>query len=69
MHLRMPSIDHGIVSFVIALVLAIVWWLFMLGVGISKPTAFLISAVLFCAVFLYVRLYGEDEVRPRRSPR
>ena len=69
MHLRMPSIDHGVVSFVIAIMIALLWWVFMVGIGISKPTSFIISAVLGCAVFLYIRLYGEDEVRPRRSPR
>ena len=69
MHLRAPSIDHGVISFVIALILAIVLWLFMVGIGISKPTSFIISAVAGCAIFLYVRLYGEDEVRPRRAPR
>jgi len=69
MHLRPPSIDHGVISFVWALVLAILLWVFMIGVGITKPTAFIVSAVVGCAIFLYVRLYGEDEVRPRRSPR
>ena len=68
LHLRPPSIDHGILSFVWALVLAVLLWLFMLGVGISKPTSFIISAVAGCAIFLYVRLYGEDEL-PRRSRR
>jgi hypothetical protein len=58
-----------VISFAIALILAIVLWLFMVGIGISKPTSFVISAVAGCAIFLYVRLYGEDEVRPRRSPR
>jgi hypothetical protein len=58
-----------VISFAIALILAIVLWLFMVGIGISKPTSFIISAVAGCAIFLYVRLYGEDEVRPRRSPR
>ena len=33
MHLRMPSIDHGVVSFVIALMIAVLWWVFMVGVG------------------------------------
>ena len=69
MHLRPPSIDHGIISFVWALVLAVLLWLFMMGIGISKPTAVIISALAGCAIFLYVRLYGEDELRQRRSPR
>jgi hypothetical protein len=68
-HLRAPSIDHGVISFVWALVLAVLLWVFMIGVGISKPTAFIVSAVAGCAIFLYVRLYGEDDARPRRSPR
>jgi hypothetical protein len=68
-HLRPPSIDHGIISFVWAFVLGVLLWAFMLGVGISRPTAFIVAAVVACAIFLYVRLYGEDEVRPRRSPR
>jgi hypothetical protein len=65
-HLRPPSIDHGIVSFIWALVLGILLWAFMLAVGISKPTAFIVAAVVGCAIFLYVRLYGEDEPRRRR---
>jgi hypothetical protein len=69
MHLRPPSIDHGVISFVWALVLAVLLWLFMISVGVSKPTAFIVSALAGCAIFLYVRLYGEDEVRTRRSPR
>jgi hypothetical protein len=69
MHLRAPSIDHGVISFVWALVLAVLLWLFMIAVGVSKPTAFIVSALAGCAIFLYVRLYGEDEVRARRSSR
>jgi hypothetical protein len=69
LHLRPPSIDHGIISFVWAFTLGVLLWVFMLGVGISKPTAFIVAAVAACAIFLYVRLYGDDEVRPRRSSR
>jgi hypothetical protein len=65
-HLRPPSIDHGIISFIWALVLGVLLWLFMLAVGISKPTAFIVAALASCAIFLYVRLYGEDEPRRRR---
>jgi hypothetical protein len=69
MHLRPPSIDHGVISFVWAFTLGVLLWLFMLGVGISKPTAVIISAVAACAIFLYVRLYGEDEPRKPRPAR
>ncbi|HKP17697.1 MAG TPA: hypothetical protein VJT84_04400 [Gaiellaceae bacterium] len=67
MHLRPPSIDHGVISFVWGLVLAVLLWLFMIGVGVSKATSFIISALAGCAIFLYVRLYGEDQPRRRRS--
>ena len=60
-----PSIDHGVVSFIWALVLGVLLWAFMLAVGVSKPTAFIVAALAACAIFLFVRLYGEDE--PRRG--
>ena len=69
MHLRPPSIDHRVISFVWALVLGILLWAFMLAVGVSKPTAFIIAALAAGGIFLYVRLYGEDELRRRRSSR
>ena len=69
MHLRPPSIDHGVISFIVAFVIGVLFWAFMLSVGISKPTAFIIGALLVCGIFLYVRLYGEDEPRRRRSTR
>jgi len=63
---RPPSVDHGVVSFIWAFVLGVLLWAFMLAIGASKPTAFLVAALVACAIFLYVRLYGEDE--PRRGP-
>ena len=68
-HLRPPSIDHGVMSFVWAFVLGVLLWAFMLAVGISKPTSFIVGAVAACAIFLYVRVYGEDEPRRRRPAR
>ena len=68
MHLRPPSIDHGVISFIWAFVLGVLLWAFMLSGGISKPTAFIVGAVAACAIFLYVRRYGEDEPRERRPP-
>jgi hypothetical protein len=64
MHLRPPSIDHGVVSFLWALGLGLFLWLGMLSVGVSNGTAFVLSAVAACGIYLYVRLYGEEE--PRR---
>jgi membrane associated rhomboid family serine protease len=68
-HLRPPSIDHGVISFIWALVLSVLLWAFMIAVGVSKPTAFIIAALAGCVMFLYVRLYGGDEPRQRRSER
>jgi uncharacterized membrane protein YdfJ with MMPL/SSD domain len=68
MHLRPPSVDHGIMSFVWAFLLGVLLWAFMLGIGISKATSFIIAALVACGIFLYVRFYGEDEPR-RRAPR
>lgn len=64
MHLRLPSFDHGVVSFVWALALGVYLWLGMLAVGVAGGTAFLLSLVAACAIFLFVRIYGEEE--PRR---
>jgi Flp pilus assembly protein TadB len=66
MHLpKPPSVDHGVVSFIWALALGVLLWAFMLAVGVSKATAFIVAVVAACVIFLYVRLYGEDE--PRRG--
>jgi hypothetical protein len=39
-------------------------WLGMLAVGVGKGTSFMLAAVAAGAIFLYVRIYGED--RPGR---
>ena len=64
MHLRPPSIDHGVISFLWAFGLGLYLWLGMLAIGVSGATAFVLAAVAACAIFLYVRTYGEEE--PRR---
>ncbi len=65
MHLRPPSIDHGVISFLWAFGLALYLGLGMLAVGVGGGTAFVLSALAGCAIFLYVRLYGEAQ-QPRR---
>ena len=67
MHLRPPSIDHGVISFVWALVLGILVWAFMLAVGVSQGTSVIVGALATGATFLYVRLYGEDDPRRRAN--
>jgi hypothetical protein len=64
-HLRMPSIDHGVQSFVWAAVFFVILWLGMLAVGVSEGTALILSLVAAGAIFLFVRLNGEDRPGPR----
>jgi hypothetical protein len=70
-HLRAPSIDHGVQSFIWALVFFLFLWFGMLAVGVSKATAFVLSLVLGVLIFLFIRLFGEDDLaRPQaRIPR
>jgi hypothetical protein len=68
MHLRQPSIDRGVTSFLWAFGLGLYIWLGMLAVGVSGATAFIFSLLAAGAIFLFVRLYGGDEPRrPRRQ--
>ena len=62
-----PSIDHGVVSFLWAFGLAVFIWAGLLAIGVSQPTAVIVGAVAGFLIFVYVRIYGEDE--PRRQPR
>ena len=64
MHLRMPSIAHGITSFVWAFFFFLLIWIGGVAVGFSKATMFVIGAVAGFLIFLFVRVYGEDE--PKR---
>jgi hypothetical protein len=61
MHLRPPSIDPGITSFIWALVFGLFIWVGLLAVGISQATALVIGALSFGAIFLFVRLNGGDD--------
>ena len=69
MKLRPPSIDPGLTSFLWAFGLSLYLWLFMLAVGVDGATAAILAAVSFFAIFLFVRLCGEDELLPYRARR
>ncbi len=60
MHLRPPSFDHGVVSAIWAIGLGLFVWLGLLSIGVSGQTSFVVSLLAGGAIFLYVRLYGED---------
>jgi hypothetical protein len=62
----MPSFDRGLTSFLWAFGLGLFLWLGMLSIGIDGATAFIFAALSACAIFFFVRLYGDDEVRGAR---
>jgi len=59
-HLRLPSFSSGVTAFLWALGLALYVWLGLLAIGTTHPTAFVIAALCFCGIFLFVRLFGGD---------
>jgi len=61
MHLRPPSIDPGITSFIWAFFLAAFIWIGQLAVGVSSGTALVIALIAFGAMFLFIRLNGGDD--------
>jgi hypothetical protein len=60
MHLRMPSIDQGAQAFGWAVFFFLLLWVGMLAVGVSGATAFILSLVAGGAIFLFVRVAGDD---------
>ena len=66
MALRPPSIDHGVQSGMWAVGLGIVVLLGLLGIGIDAATAFIVSPLVAAAIFVFIRLYGEEDLR--RNP-
>ena len=60
MHLRPPSIDPGVTAFLWALGLAVFIWAGLVAVQIDKGTALVLALLSFGAIFLFVRLYGEE---------
>jgi hypothetical protein len=63
MHLRPPSFDHGTVSGLWGIGLGLLILLGSLALGVDAGTAFIIAGLAAAAIFIYVRLYGEEELR------
>ena len=64
MHLRPPSIAHGVTSFLWAIFFFLLIWLGGSMVGFSSATTFIVGAVAAFLIFVFIRVSGEDE--PRR---
>lgn len=64
-HLRAPSVDKGVSSFLWALFFFLYLWLGSLAIGVSRGPGFIFSALAGLGIFFFVRILGED--RPRRT--
>jgi hypothetical protein len=60
MHLRAPSIDRGVQSFLWSLVFFLFLYFGMVAVEITKATALVLSLVAAFLIFLFVRTRGGD---------
>ncbi len=58
MHLRSPSVAAGTSAFLWALGFGLYVWLFLLAIGSSNAMGFLVGALTFGCVFLFVRTRG-----------
>jgi hypothetical protein len=65
MHLRPPSVDQGVQAGLWGVGLGVIIWLGMLSVGVSGATAFVMAALAGAAIFLYVRIFGEEKPKPQ----
>lgn len=63
MQLRPPSLDHGTVSGAWAIGFGLILLLGMLALDVGKGTAFIVAGVAAGAIFLFIRLYGEEDLR------
>ena len=67
-HLRPPSIDRGVSSFLWAAGFGFFIYLGLVAVGVSQPLAVILAGLSFGAIFLFVRIFGDEELRqPTRS--
>jgi len=62
---RPPSVDHGVISFLWAVGLGAYIYFGSLAVGVSAGTAFIFAALAAFAIFVFVRVFGEN-TPPRR---
>ena len=63
MHLRAPSVDRGVSSFLWALVFFLFLWFGMAAVGVSHGTALPLALVASFFIFLLVRTQGAGHRR------
>lgn len=65
-----PDIDQGVQSFLWAIVLGFLIWLFLMGLGSSMAFSTLIGGLSAVAIFFIVRIFGEEAPsKPRKRRR
>ncbi|HET7567164.1 MAG TPA: hypothetical protein VFJ91_04180 [Gaiellaceae bacterium] len=69
MHFRPPSIDQGVIALLWACGLGAYIYFGLLAVGASGATAIVLTLVAAAAIWLFVRLRGENVPVRRRSRR
>jgi hypothetical protein len=62
MHLRVPSNDRGVTSFVWALAFFVILFFGMVLIQIAKGTALVVALAASIAIFVFVRLRGGDDI-------
>lgn len=67
MHLRPPSIARGVSAFLWAMGFGLFIWLGLVGIGISHALSVIVAFLSFGAIFLFVRIFGDEELRQPRS--
>ena len=68
-HLRPPSIDRGVSAFLWAVGLGFFIYLGLVAVGTTRALAVILAGLSFCAIFLFVRIFGDEELRQPRGSR
>jgi high-affinity Fe2+/Pb2+ permease len=63
---RPPSIDQGVIALLWAVGLAVFIYFGLIAVGASAATAIVLALVSFAAIWLFVRLRGEEAPARRR---
>ena len=63
---RPPSVDQGVIALIWAVGLSIYIYFGLIAIGESGATAIVIALVSFAAIWLLVRLRGEE--KPLRRP-
>jgi hypothetical protein len=66
---RPPSIDQGVIALIWAVLLATYVYFGLVAVGSSGATAIVLALVSFAAIWLLVRLRGEEPLRRRTRRR